>query len=325
MKRALILGINGMDGSYLADILLEKNYEVHGVVRRNSQPNLWRLQHCLDKITLHQGDVTDPLCLQDVISKILPEEIYNEADQDHVGFSIAAPKISVDVTYGAVASLLEILRGSRIKFFQPLSATMFGNAKAPQTLETPFDPQSPYAVAKVAAYYLCKHYREKYGVQVYTAILYNHDSVRRQGNYLLHDICKNAVKIKHGDEKYLPLTNLGKRVDIGWAKDYMNLAVDVMQGKPQDLLIGSTMAHTIYDLAQYALRRVGINCNLLAHIKDSVQTNQYPEETWLQSSYAIGLTKNVFDLIDELCNHYETQLYGANGVISSSRGAEKHG
>lgn len=311
MKRALILGINGMDGSYLADILLSKGYEVHGVVRRNSQPNLWRIQHCLDKITLHQGDATDATRIHTLIHAFKYDEIYNEADQDHVGYSQDSPKSSVDVTYGVVSSLLEIMRWyPASKLFQPLSATMFGNAKAPQTLKTPFDPQSPYAVAKVAAYYLCKHYREKYGVQVYTAILYNHDSVRRQGSYLLHDICRNAVKIAHGDEKYLPLTNLNKRVDIGWARDHMECVYKLMQHEPLDITIGTGLAHTIYDMTEHALNCVGLNYSPRTYLKskDPFEAN---EGNWLQNSYLHIGSKPLYQLIEDLCNHYETQLYGA--------------
>ncbi len=311
MKRALVIGINGMDGSYLADILIDRGYEVHGVVRRSSQPNLWRIQHCLDKITLHQGDLLDAQRINSIIGKVRPTEIYNEADQDHVGYSFDSPKCSVDVTYGGVASLLEMLKGNHtIKLFQPLSATMFGNAEAPQTLETPFDPQSPYAVAKVAAYYLCKHYREKYGVQVYTAILYNHDSVRRQGDYLLHDICKNAVKIAHGDAKYLPITDLGKRVDIGWAKDYMECVVmQVQEGDAGDRIIGSGIAQSIYQMINHVCSHLGLPYSPCAYVKTP---NASPTDNYLLSNRPCSqITKTVFDLLDDLCNHYETQLYGA--------------
>lgn len=312
MKRALIIGVNGMDGSYLADILLAKGtYDVHGIIRRSSHDNLWRIATCLDRLTIHKGDVTDPISLERIIKDVAPDEIYNEADQDHVGFSFETPRLSVDVTYGAVATLLEILsRMDGIKLFQPLSATMFGNAEAPQTLETPFDPQSPYACAKVAAYYLCKHYREKFDVQVYTGILYNHDSVRRQGDYLLHHICKGAVRIKHGDQSCIVINNLETKVDIGSAREFMEVAHRILQCfPPGNWLIGTGESLSIQEMVEIAFEKVGIN-DWKKHVGVNINAEKtYPElrawGTWSE------ITKYIPDLIHELCHHYETKLYGA--------------
>lgn len=316
-KRALILGINGQDGSYLAEILLANGYEVHGVVRRNSQPNLWRLNGCIDHLILHQGDLLDPQGIDRIIGRVRPTEIYNEADQDHVGFSGAAPKLSVDVTYGGIASLLEMLKGNHtIKLFQPLSATMFGNAPAPQSLETPFDPQSPYAVSKVAAYYLCKHYREKHGIFVSTAILYNHDSVRRQGDYLLHKICKGVVKIHYGDQKSLDLTNLQAKVDIGYAKDYMEAVYQRMQlDHPTDCLIGTGNPETIHSLIRMALNYEGVIYDpylWLTNQNDQYDTRHKTEQCLSPSvvDNFLQVTKPVQQLIRDICEHYSTQLYG---------------
>lgn len=310
-KRALILGINGMDGSYLADILLEKGYEVHGLVRRNSQPNLWRIQHCLDKITIHQGDVTDTYNLHSVISQVSPDEIYNEADQDHVGFSFIAPQLSVDITYGAVDRLLRIIRGSTIKLFQPLSATMFGDATAPQNEKTPFNPQSPYAVAKLAAYYLCKHYREKYGMFVSTAILYNHDSVRRQGDYLLHYICKAAVRISHGDQETLTIQNPDLKVDIGCAREYMQAVQKMMQlAEPVDLVIGSDFAGSIYSFVQVAFAKTKVSTERLVKGKPTESTSLLSDSSKAKNLIEFVPKYSVYEIINELCDHYTDTLYG---------------
>lgn len=312
-KRALILGINGQDGSYLAEILLAAGYEVHGVVRRNSQPNLWRLNGCIDQLILHQGDLLDPQCLDRLIGRVRPTEIYNEADQDHVGFSTAAPKVSVDVTYGGVACLLEMVRGSSIRLFQPLSATMFGNAPAPQSLETPFDPQSPYAVSKVAAYYLCKHYREKHGVFVSTAILYNHDSVRRQGDYLLHKICRAAERISRKEQEYLMLSNPEMRVDIGCAEEYMQGVHKLMQlDVPQNIVIGTGVGVKILDLVIEAFR-VSIVSSFESHFKETQGsfTGSLIAEMSHTSEVLNWLPKrSVYAVIRDLCHHYSTELYG---------------
>ena len=312
-KKALILGINGQDGSFLADILISKGYEVHGLVRRNSQPNLWRIQHCLDKITLHQGDLLDPVSVQEVFYKVAPNEVYNEADQDHVSFSTSTPSYSAAVTYGAVANLLEMLKPHKsVKLFQPLSATMFGNAPAPQSLETPFDPQSPYAVAKVAAYYLCKHYREKHGVQVYTAILYNHDSVRRQGDYLLHHICKAAVKIAHEDQESLTVDNPNLRVDIGSAQEYMEICHKLMQLPDGiDIVLGTGFSGSIHSFIQSAFDYCTVPWLCFKKTKEGNTFPHMEADTSQVTSLLDTKPKiSIYTLIPEICDYYTDTLYG---------------
>jgi len=185
MKRALILGIGGQDGSYLAELLLEKGYKVHGMLRRSSTDNTRNIKHFMDKVTLHQGDLADPLSVDRIIHEVDPHELYNEADQDNVGWSRSTPGYSVDITAGAVARLFESVRRmgfSEIKIFQPVSSTMFGEPTTwPQTEETPLNPMSPYACAKAHAFHLAKYYREKHGVFISTAILYNTCIVERLG------------------------------------------------------------------------------------------------------------------------------------------------
>jgi GDPmannose 4,6-dehydratase len=268
-KRALILGIGGQDGSYLADVLLEQGYEVHGFHRRTSNGNLRRIEHIKDRVTMHQGDLLDANSLIAAVGKCQPDEIYNEADQDSVGWSSVTPSYQMAVTAGAVATLLEEVKvwkesGFNIKFFQPCSAMIFGDPalmyatgrqQSPQNEETPFNPQSPYACAKVAAYHLASHYRREHGMHVCTAIFYNHDSPRRTDEYLLHKICKAAVNIAAGRQETLALGNLDARVDIGYAKDYMKAAWRIMQlPQPEDFVIGTGVAPSVWELVQFAFK-----------------------------------------------------------------------
>ena len=247
MSVALILGIGGQDGSYLADILLERGCAVHGLYRHSSVNNLTRIEHIRDRVTLHQGDITDPSSVLRVLQTVGPDEVYNEADQDHVGYSLDTPGVSFDVTARATATTLEMVRlvDKSIRFFQPCSATMFGDAPSPQDENTPHNPQSPYACAKTAAYHLARYYRQAYGMFVSTAIMYNHDSPRRDGEYLLHQICRQAL---NGSE--IVVGDPGMVVDIGYARDYMAGAVDILQQKkPDDFILASGLCYTIHAIA----------------------------------------------------------------------------
>ena len=259
-ERALIFGITGQDGSYLAEILLAKGYEVHGVYRRTSTGNLKNIEHILADVTLHRGDLGDSGSIQRVIERVAPQEIYNEADQDNVGWSHDLPHYSVQVTYGAVAVMLETIKGTATRFFQPASSTMFGGAPHPQNEQTPFDPQSPYACAKTAAYYLVRHYRAAHNVFASTAILYNHDSPRRTEDYLLHKICHSAVRVSENEQDAILLGNLDMRVDIGYAKEYMETAQTIMQqNKPDDFVIATGVGYKIQNLAEMALTCLGVS------------------------------------------------------------------
>ena len=264
-KRALILGA-GQDASYLADILLEKQYDVHMLHRRSSADNLARIAHCRDRITLHQGDVCDPLSVHRVLWDVLPAEVYNEADQDSVGWSEACPDYQHDVTFRSVARLLEMVKemGKPMRVFQPCSAHMFGDpatleTQVPQDEHTRFNPRSPYAVAKVAAWYACQYYKQL-GVHVSCGILFNHDSPRRSEHYLLHKICRAAVRIAAGKQDTVALGNLDARVDIGFARDYMDAAwLMLQQDKPGDYCIGTGTAWTVGQMVSEAFYRVGIS------------------------------------------------------------------
>lgn len=312
--RALILGVNGQDGSYLADILVQAGYDVHGVVRRSSQPNLWRIDHLRDRITIHYGDLLDFGSIHRLFWRVLPDEVYNEADQDHVGYSQLTPHYSSSVTYGAVANLLELVgqvKPPKVKLFQPLSATMFGDIPGPQNEETPFNPQSPYAIAKTAAYHLCKLYREKYGVFVSTAIFYNHDSVRRQGDYLLHKICKAAVQIQHYDSESLSLSNKWMKVDIGCASEYMVAAYKMLQlDTPVNLCIGSDFAGSIYSFVQKAFANCHLSMNRFLDTQGDYSCSLLSDCAMARELIDWVPKRSVYNLIDELCEHYTQTLYG---------------
>ena len=264
MKRVLILGIGGQDGSYLADVLLEKDYEVHGLYRRSSVNNLQRIEHIKDQIILHEGDLSEFSTILNAIITSKPDEIYNEADQDNVGSSFATPGYSYDITGAGVGRVLQAchlynLHSKKVKLFQPVSATMFGDSPSPQNEQTPFNPQSPYACAKVFAYYLCRYYRETHNLFVSTGIMFNHDSPRREGNYLLQTICKQAQNVARGKQDAIVLNNLDLEVDIGYAKEYMNTAYQIMQlDASDDFVIGTGVGCSVHKLAYTALRQLNV-------------------------------------------------------------------
>src|SRR3989344_2041340 len=231
MKKALILGITGQDGSYLAEVLLEKGYEVHGLYRKSATGNTRNIEHILDKITLHRGDLLDATSLYRVIQEVQPEEIYNEADQDHVGWSNDMVDFQYNVTGAAVGRILEIIKqiNPKIKFFQPLSSNIFGKAvEKPQTENPPFRPQSPCACGKVLAYVVSKFYRETYGMFVATAIFYNHESPRRPEEYVTRKITKAAARISLGLQENVELGDLSAKIDWGYAGEYMEAAWNIM-------------------------------------------------------------------------------------------------
>ena len=254
--KGLILGVGGQDGSYLADILLERGYEVHGLYRRSSVDNLARISHVRDRIHLHQGDITDPSSVSKAIEASRPHEIYNVADQDHVGWSYATPGVSFDVTAKAVATILEVILhlDKGVRFYQPCSATMFGGEPYPQNEETRHDPQSPYACAKTAAYHVARYYRKIHGMFVSTCILFNHDSPRRSGHYLLHQICDDVMKVATTDKMEIRVGDPDMPVDIGYAREYMEAVVDILQlSEPTDLVLASDSLRTIRQVVEHAM------------------------------------------------------------------------
>jgi GDPmannose 4,6-dehydratase len=263
VARALILGINGQDGSYLAEILLSKGYEVHGLIRRTATGNLHNIECIQDKIHLHYGDLAEPVSLHRVIAEVRPNEIYNEADQDHAGVSFQIPAYNFDVTGCAVGRILEIIRqvDKSIRFFQPVTSNMFGQAsECPQNEETEFNPVNPYSCAKVFAYYISHMYRKAYDMHVSLAIFYNHESPRRTEHYVTRKITRSVARIKAGLQDKLVLGDMSAMIDWGYAREYMEAAWKIMQlDKPDTFIIGTGEVHSVKDFVEEAFGSVGLD------------------------------------------------------------------
>jgi GDPmannose 4,6-dehydratase len=262
-KKALILGINGQDGSYLAELLLGKGYEVHGMIRRTATGNLRNIQHIENKITLHYGDLTDPVSLHQIVEETRPQEIYNEADQDHAGLSFKIPAYNFDVTGAAVGRLLETIRqvDRTIKFFQPVTSNMFGQSTADwQNENTGFNPVNPYSCAKVFAYYISHMYRKAYDMHVSLAIFYNHESPRRTEHYVTRKITRSVARIKAGLQDKLVLGDLSALVDWGYAGEFMEAAWNIMQlDKPDTFIIGTGEVHSVKEFVEEAFDYAGLD------------------------------------------------------------------
>lgn len=265
MNKALIMGITGQDGSYLAEILLEKGYEVHGLIRRSSTGNTVNINHILKDLVLHYGDLSDPISIYQTINRVRPNEIYNEADQDHAGVSFQIPCYNMDITGSAVGRNLEIIReiDPGIKYFQPVTSNMFGKvSQSPQNEDTPFNPQNPYACAKILAYYICKLYRQVYNMHVSIGIFYNHESPRRTDEYVSRKVTKAVARIKAGKQKKLILGDLSAKIDWGYAKDFMEAAWNIMQQDiSDDYIIGTGEVHSVKELVDEAFSYVGLEAD----------------------------------------------------------------
>jgi len=263
MTKALILGVNGQDGSYLAEVLLEKGYEVHGVIRRTATGNTKNIEPILDRIQLHYGDLADPISLYNIINQSRPHEIYNEADQDHAGISFMIPAYNFDVTGAAVGRLLEIVRqiDTSIKFFQPVTSNMFGlTTECPQNEQTRFNPMNPYACAKVFAHSLCHMYRQAYNMFVTVGIFYNHESPRRTEAYVTRKITRSVARIKRGLQDKLVLGDMSALLDWGYSKEYMEAAWRIMQlDCPDTFVIGTGEVHSVKDFVEEAFAYVDLD------------------------------------------------------------------
>lgn len=269
-RKALILGVTGQDGSYLADLLLEKGYEVHGLYRKSATGNTRNIRHLMDdplvfgkSFFLHRGDLTDVTSLYRVISEVRPQEIYNEADQDHVRWSFDMVGYSSDLTGAAVAKILEVVKqiDVGIRYFQPCTSNMFGvTSNEIQNEETQFNPQSPYAVGKTYAYYITRYYREAFGMHASTAILYNHESPRRTPEYVTRKITQSVARIALGKQDSLVLGDMSARVDWGYAREYMEAAWAMLQqDKANDYVIATGEAHSVEEFVQEAFRVVNLD------------------------------------------------------------------
>lgn len=264
MKKALITGINGQDGSYLAEFLLEKGYEVHGVMRRSSILNTARIDHILDRITLHDGDLSDSSSLVRIIALVQPDEIYNLAAQSHVQVSFDVPEYSGDVDALGTLRVLEAVRilglVEKTKIYQASTSELYGKVEeVPQRETTPFHPYSPYAVAKQYAFWITKEYREAYGMFAVSGILFNHESERRGENFVTRKITLAAGRIAEGLQECLELGNMDSLRDWGYAKDYVECMWLIMQqDEPEDFVIATGVQHTVRDFTERAFAANGI-------------------------------------------------------------------
>ncbi|MDD4849683.1 MAG: GDP-mannose 4,6-dehydratase [Gemmiger sp.] len=266
MKKALITGITGQDGSYLAELLLEKGYEVHGIVRRASISNTARIDHLLAKnaITLHDGDLADSSSIVKILSKIRPDEVYNLAAQSHVGVSFDAPEYSGDVDALGVLRILDAIHtlglSKTCRFYQASTSELYGKVEeVPQSETTPFHPYSPYAVAKQYGYWITKEYRDAYGIYACNGILFNHESERRGENFVTRKITLAAGRIACGLQDKLYLGNLSSLRDWGYAKDYVEcMWLILQQDTPDDFVIATGVQHTVREFTTLAFANDGI-------------------------------------------------------------------
>lgn len=263
MKKALITGITGQDGSYLAELLLDKGYEVHGLMRRNSTFTTGRIEHIYDKIELHYGDLADSSSLQHIVSKVRPDEVYNLAAQSHVKVSFDVPEYTADVTGTGTLRLLEAIRtcAPEAKFYQASSSEMFGKVlEVPQTEKTPFYPRSPYGVAKVYSYWITKNYRESYDMFACNGILFNHESPRRGETFVTRKITRAVAAIKAGKQDKLLLGNLDAKRDWGFAGDYVEAMWLMLQAdKPDNYVVATNETHSVKEFCQIAFSHVGLD------------------------------------------------------------------
>ncbi len=261
-KRALITGITGQDGSYLAELLLEQGYEVHGMVRRASTEKFDRIEHLRERITLHQGDLLDQRSLVDTLRAARPQEVYNLAAMSFVALSWKQPTLTADFTGVGVTRMLEAVREAcpEARFYQASSSEMFGKVReVPQNEDTPLYPRSPYGVAKVYGHFITINYRESYGLHATSGILFNHESERRGLEFVTRKITWHAAAIKLGLRDKLALGNLDAKRDWGYAKDYVEaMWLMLQQDTPEDFVIATGHTHTVRDCVQVAFDEAGL-------------------------------------------------------------------
>lgn len=266
---ALITGITGQDGSYLTELLLEKGYEVHGLIRRHSSPGMDRIKHLVcdvklkARLFLHYGDLTDSSNLAMILSKVSPTEIYNLAAQSHVGISFDVPEYTAEATGIGTLKLLEAIRisGVKCKFYQASTSELFGGIPdtAPQSEKTPFYPKSPYGVAKLYSYWITVNYRESYGMFACNGILFNHESPRRGDNFVTRKITLALANILAGTQDKLYLGNMDAKRDWGFAGDYVEGMWRILQQEvPADYVLATNETHTVREFVELAFKHVGI-------------------------------------------------------------------
>ena len=331
MKKALITGITGQDGSYLTEFLLEKGYEVHGIVRRSSTFNRGRIEHLRKNrdiygkfMFLHYGDMTDSSTINRILERVGPDEIYNLAAQSHVRISFEMPEYTGDVDGIGVARLLDTIREVGLtrecKFYQASTSEMFGSSPPPQNENTPFKPRSPYAAAKLYAHWMVVNYRSGYGLHASSGILFNHESVRRGENFVSRKIAIAAARIKQGLQDKLLLGNLEAKRDWGHAKDFVK-AMYLMLQQPEgdDFVIATGKTHSIKDFLDIAFDVIGLNWHDYVGID---QKYYRPTEVdALQGDYSKAKEKlgwePVITFEELVVEMVEAELRGLTGAVSN--------
>jgi GDPmannose 4,6-dehydratase len=262
-RRALITGITGQDGSYLAELLLEKGYDVYGMIRRLSAPNTWRIEHILDRVTLRPADLLDQLSLLNLIEDIRPHELYNLAAMSFVPASWDQPMLTGEFNAQGVTRLLDAVRrvDPSIRFYQASSSEMFGKVReVPQNELTPFYPRSPYGVSKVFAHYITVNYRESYNLFAVSGMLFNHESPRRGLEFVTRKVTDGVARIKLGLTNTLPMGNLDAERDWGFAKDYVHaMWLMLQQERPDDYVIATGISHSVRSLIEIAFGHAGLD------------------------------------------------------------------
>jgi GDPmannose 4,6-dehydratase len=264
MKTALITGITGQDGSYLAELLLEKGYKVHGIIRRASQINTQRIDHLYQNIKLHYGDLTDSTNIVRVIQKVQPDEIYNLGAQSHVKVSFEMPEYTADVDAVGTLRILEAVRllgmEERVRIYQASTSELYGLVQeVPQRETTPFYPRSPYGVAKLYGYWITKNYREAYGMYACTGILFNHESPRRGETFVTRKITRALSKISKGEQEVLELGNLNAKRDWGHAKDFVEaMWLMLQQDEPDDYVVATGVQYSVREFVEEAAPYFGM-------------------------------------------------------------------
>ena len=292
MKKALITGITGQDGSYLAELLLEKGYEVHGIIRRSSSFNTGRIDHIInnkqynDQFFYHHGDVTDASSLNRLLVKIQPNEIYNLAAQSHVQVSFEIPDYTAQVDALGTLRFLDAIRETNLetKFYQASTSELFGKVQeSPQNEATPFHPRSPYGVAKLYGYWIIVNYRESYDLFACNGILFNHESPRRGETFVTRKITRAAARIKEGMQQKLILGNLNAKRDWGFAPDYVEgMWLILQQEKPEDFVLATGVQHTVRDFVDLAFDELGIEIEWVGKGKHECGINKETGKTIIE-------------------------------------------
>jgi GDPmannose 4,6-dehydratase len=318
-KKALITGITGQDGSYLADFLLEEGYEVHGMVRRSSTENFERIEHIHDKINLVQADLLDQLSIISIIKEIGPQEVYNLGAQSFVPTSWNQPVLTGEFTAIGVTRMLEAIKlvDPTIRFYQASSSEMFGKVReTPQNEKTPFYPRSPYGVAKVYGHWITINYRESYDIFACSGILFNHESPRRGREFVTRKVSYGVARIKHGLQKKLELGNLDAERDWGYAGDFVKaMWLMLQQDEPRDFVISTGISHSVRDLVRIAFSCVDLDWE--EHVEvDSALMRPADVDHLLgdptQAKQVLGWKTDVeFEALIEMMVRHDVELVGS--------------